>query len=94
MAEFTNLSKIMEEKKQEEEKEVKFGDNTPVETPEEVPKADFVFGDEPSGISKQGPGFIFPEGVGPGLSREQLEELKKQAIEENLSNKKSNGPKL
>ena len=94
MGEITNLSDIMKKKREEENKEVKFGDNTQVATPEEAPNADFVFGDEPSGISKQGSGFTFPEGVGSGLSREQLEELKKQAIEEDLKNKKGNGPKL
>ena len=94
MGEITNLSDIMKKKREEENKEVKFGDDTQVATPEEVPKNDFVFGDEPSGISKKGPGFTFPEGVGSGLSKEQLEELKKQAIDGNLSNKNGSGPKL
>lgn len=90
MAEFTNLSKIMEEKKKEEAKEVKFGDEKTSVTPEEAPEADFAFGDEPSGISKQGTGFTFPEGIGSGLTREQLEELKKQAID---ASNNGTGPK-
>ena len=94
MSEITNLSEIMKKKQEQENKEVKFGDEKTSVTPEETPKADFVFGDEPSGISKQGPGFTFPDGVGSGLTKEQLEELKKQAIEEDLSKKTGNGPKL
>lgn len=81
MSEITNLSEIMKKKQEQENKEVKFGDEKSSVTPEETPKADFVFGDEPSGISKQGPGFTFPDGVGSGLTKEQLEELKKQAID-------------
>ena len=90
MAEFTNLSKIMEEKKIQEEKDVKFGDEKTSVTLEEAPKADFAFGDEPSGISKQGTGFTFPEGVGQGLSSEQLQELRLKALAE----KAKKGPKL
>ena len=94
MGKITNLSEIMKKKQEKENKEVKIGDDKTVIVPEEAPKTDFVFGDEPSGISKQGPGFTFPDGVGSGLTKEQLEELKKQAIEEDINTKKGNGPKL
>ena len=88
MAEFTNLSKIMEEKKQEEAKEVKFGEESV--PAQEKPPVDFSFDDNDVVKAGQGAGFNFPEGVGPGLSKEQLQELRLKALAEQAKK----GPKL
>lgn len=90
MAEFTNLSKIMEEKKKEEAKEVKFGEESV--PAQEKPPVDFSFDDNDVVESKHGSGYTFPEGVGQGLSSEQLQELRLKALAEKA--KKNNGPKL
>ena len=94
MGEITNLSEIMKKKHEEENKTVKLGDDKTVIVPEKETNTDFAFGDDDSVKTNQGTGFNFPNGVGSGLSREQLEELKRQAIQEDLSKKTSNGPKL
>ena len=89
MAEFTNLSKIMEEKKKEEAKEVKFGEESV--PAQEKPPVDFSFDDNDAEVkTNQGSGFTFPNGVGSRLSREQLEELKQQAID---TSNNGTGPK-
>lgn len=88
MAEFTNLSKIMEEKKKEEAKEVKFGEESV--PAQEKPPVDFSFDDNDVVKAEKGSGFNFPEGVGPGLSKEQLQELRLKA----LADQAKKGPKL
>ena len=53
---------------------------------------DFSFDDNDVVESKHGSGYTFPEGVGQGLSSEQLQELRLKALAEKA--KKNNGPKL